>query len=108
MQDAKNALDELSQEREARWAAEDRARAAATYRARIDGAKAEGRDEGLREGRREGRQEGSRDMLCRILVHRFGELPSWALERVKQLDVDALAACGERALSATTLEEALE
>ena len=47
-------------------------------------------------------------MLRLILVHRFGELPSWALERLKQLDADALAARGERALSAATLEEALE
>ena len=92
MEEAKNTLDELSNDRHARWAAEDRARSQATYRARLDNAVAEGR----------------RQMLLEVLTQRFGELPLWARQRVEAASTNALSDLAAGAVSEPSLESVFE
>jgi predicted transposase/invertase (TIGR01784 family) len=79
----------------------------------FDQGRREGRQEGRQEGRREGRQEGRQEgrlegefrLLFRQLRRRFGELPGWAEERLRQASSGMLETWSERVLTASTLEE---
>uniref|UniRef100_UPI004057BB17 DUF4351 domain-containing protein n=1 Tax=Candidatus Electrothrix sp. TaxID=2170559 RepID=UPI004057BB17 len=53
----------------------------------------------------QGRQEGEILLLLRLLSKRFGELPSWAEERLRQASFAMLETWSERVLTASTLEE---
>ncbi|MCI5150045.1 MAG: DUF4351 domain-containing protein [Candidatus Electrothrix sp. MAN1_4] len=57
------------------------------------------------QGHQEGRQEGELRLLLRILRRRFGELPSWTEERLRQASSAMLETWSERILTASTLEE---
>jgi predicted transposase/invertase (TIGR01784 family) len=65
----------------------------------------QGRREGRQEGIREGEQKGEIRLLFRQLRKRFGELPSWAEERLRQASSGMLETWSERVLTASTLEE---
>ncbi|MDU9049897.1 MAG: DUF4351 domain-containing protein [Candidatus Electrothrix sp. Rat3] len=53
----------------------------------------------------QGRQEGELRVLLRQLRRRFGELPSWAEERLRQASSAMLETWSERILTASTLDE---
>ena len=63
----------------------------------------------LEEGRQEGRQEGQRlgkaELLKSLAEQRFGELPTWAAERLDRADVDTLDRWSRRLLDAGRLED---
>jgi predicted transposase YdaD len=67
----------------------------------------EGREEGRAEGREEGRGVEAIRCMRRILEHRFGKLPEWALERLALLPADRLESMIAQVLEASTLEEAV-
>jgi predicted transposase/invertase (TIGR01784 family) len=57
------------------------------------------------QGRQEGRLEGEFRLLLRLLRKRFGELPGWVEERLRQGSSGMLETWSERILTASTLEE---
>ena len=71
----------------------------------------EGRQEGRQKGRQEGRQEGEQigeaKILTRQLQRRFGDLPTWASDRIAKADLPSLEAWSLRILDAPTLESVL-
>jgi hypothetical protein len=62
-------------------------------------------DQGRQEGRQEGHQEGEVRVLLRQLRKRFGDLPGWAEERLRQASSGMLETWSERILTASTLDE---
>ncbi|MFV8749588.1 Rpn family recombination-promoting nuclease/putative transposase [Nannocystaceae bacterium ST9] len=69
---------------------------------------AEGRAKGRNEGRSEGRSEGrnvAEQMLGKLLVLKFGELPADIEARVSSASLDELQAWADRVLRATTLAD---
>ena len=64
-----------------------------------------GKQAGRQEGRQQGRQEGESLLLQRLLVRRFGELPSDILERIAAASTEQLELWGDRVLDAKTLAE---
>ena len=68
----------------------------------------EGRQEGLQEGRQEGILQGEAALLRRLLVRRFGALPSWAEQRLEQANLEELERWAERVLEAQKLAEVFE
>ena len=68
-----------------------------------------GRQEGWQEGRQEGRQEGleqgKAEFLKTLLGHKFGTLPLLVAQRINNAHSEELAMWGERALTATSLDE---
>ncbi|NGZ05166.1 MAG: DUF4351 domain-containing protein [Magnetococcales bacterium] len=60
---------------------------------------------GQREGRQEGRQEGEISILIRQLQHRFGPVPEWATEKIKQANSSTLELWSLNYMDARTLEE---
>ena len=77
-------------------------------RGAIQLAKQRAREEGLKEGRQEGEQRGEAKLLKRQLTHRFGDLPTWAEERLTQASTDQLEQWAEKILDAQTLQEIFE
>ncbi|MEO5363893.1 MAG: Rpn family recombination-promoting nuclease/putative transposase [Magnetococcus sp. DMHC-8] len=77
------------------------------------------REEALREGREEGRQEGIQigeqsgekrgkaGTLTRLLQRRFGDLPTWAGQKIADADLSTLEEWSLRLLDAPTLESVL-
>jgi hypothetical protein len=65
----------------------------------------EGHREGKKEGRKEGLREGKAELLKGLARHRFGELPSWAEERLDRADVETLERFSHRLLDAEQLED---
>ncbi len=48
-----------------------------------------------------------RKLITRMLTSRFGELPAWAVQRLKDAEDETLTRFGDQPLTATTLEDAL-
>ena len=67
----------------------------------------EGLHEGLREGLVEGVQEGRHALLTALLTHRFGPLPAWATQRLREAQPDTLSAWAIATLEAPSLEAIL-
>jgi hypothetical protein len=63
---------------------------------------------GKDEGRQEGRQEGQSLLLQRLLVRRFGALPSEVVARIGSASAEQLERWGDRVLDATSLEAVFE
>lgn len=61
-----------------------------------------------RQGLREGIREGESRLLLRQLKTRFGPIPSSIRALVEAASSDRLLACGQRLLSASSLEEVFE
>jgi hypothetical protein len=68
---------------------------------------AKGRAEGKAEGKAEGRLEGQRRSLEKLLQLKFGSVSPQSIDRIAQLDIDALDAALERVLSADRVEDVL-
>ena len=70
--------------------------------------KQEGKQEGMLEGKREGNQEGRLEeasrLVRRLLMLRFGGLPDWAEDRLRQASTTDLERWADRILEAATLE----
>ncbi|MBF0098013.1 MAG: DUF4351 domain-containing protein [Magnetococcales bacterium] len=62
------------------------------------------RQEGELKGRQEGEQKGKAETLTRQLQYRFGNLPSWAVEKVSNAKPTMLEEWSLRILDAPTLE----
>ena len=69
----------------------------------------EGREGGREEGRAvgivEGLHQGEAAVLIRLLQHRFGELPDYVFEKIKQADIETLLTWSEHILDVNSLEE---
>ena len=65
---------------------------------------AEGRAEGEAEGKAEGKAEAKSEDLHRLLTRRFGELPSWATQRIESAPVEQLDAWLDDIFDASSLE----
>ena len=68
----------------------------------------EGRLEGRQEGKREGRLEEASRLVRRLLMLRFGGLPDWAEDRLRQASTTDLERWADRILEAATLETVFE
>jgi hypothetical protein len=72
----------------------------------------EGRQEGRLEGKLEGKQEGKQEgrieeasrIVRRLLMLRFGALPDWADDRLRQAHTADLERWADRILEAPSLE----
>jgi predicted transposase/invertase (TIGR01784 family) len=108
-QEAKDALERLSDDPKARELARERELWDWNYLSAIRSAETRGRAEGLADGRAEGladgRAQGERLLLQRQLTRKFGELAAAARERLERASVAELESWGERVLSASTLDE---
>ncbi|MBF0622204.1 MAG: Rpn family recombination-promoting nuclease/putative transposase [Magnetococcales bacterium] len=71
---------------------------------RLEG-RQEGRLEGRQEGRQEGRLEGEAALLLRLLQRRFGQLPQWAENQVREADQLKLEMWSDRVLEARSLDD---
>ena len=61
----------------------------------------------FKKGREEGRREEALNLLSRLIVKRFGPMPSWAETRLSEKSIAQLEELGERVLDAANLEEML-
>jgi hypothetical protein len=59
------------------------------------------------DSKQEGRQEGKADTLTRLLQRRFGDLPTWAIQKIAGAELSTLEEWTLRTLDATTLESVL-
>ena len=104
MKDAKDALEKLSADPDARERAERREIELKLYEYGAAIVRAEGRVEGRAEGRLEGKLEGKQSALLGQLTTKFGDLPSVVQTRIAtaaEIDLDLWL---KRLLSADTLE----
>jgi hypothetical protein len=67
-----------------------------------------GLQQGRQEGRQEGIQQGETSLLRRLLVRRFGALPSWTEQRLEQASLEELERWADRVLDASTLAEVFD
>jgi predicted transposase/invertase (TIGR01784 family) len=98
---AKDALESLSADPEARIRAEMREMALASYE--LDRAKV--RREGKAEGKAKGRVEATAELVQRMLTKKFGELSPEVQQRLAQASEAELFDWSERLLFATTLND---
>ena len=59
----------------------------------------------VEEGRKEGHKEGRSELLTRQLGVKFGELPDWALQRLRAAGDADIERWAERVLVAATLDD---
>jgi predicted transposase/invertase (TIGR01784 family) len=95
LRQAKDALDELSQDEVARIRAEQQELAELSYELHLTAAR--------REGQVEGRVRGKADLLQQLLTLKFGELPSEVSARLGAAREAELVCWSERVLTADTL-----
>jgi hypothetical protein len=93
LRQAKDALDRLSADDEARMRAEQREMALLSYE--LD----------LAVVRREGKAEGKAELIQHQLVHKFGQLPLSVRERIASATETELQRWSERLLSASSLDD---
>jgi hypothetical protein len=67
-----------------------------------------GLEQGLEQGLQTGLQEGEATMLSRLLTRRFGDLPQWAQERVKNAAKAQIEVWFDRAIDVATLDEVFQ
>ncbi|MEO5334246.1 MAG: Rpn family recombination-promoting nuclease/putative transposase [Magnetococcus sp. YQC-5] len=65
------------------------------------------RQDGILIGEKKGRREEGASMLTRQLQRRFGDLPSWATQKIADAELSTLEEWSLRILDATTLESVL-
>jgi Domain of unknown function (DUF4351) len=63
---------------------------------------------GIAKGRLEGRLEGESKLLRKQLERRFGELPTWAIDKLNSAAEQDLESWGEAVLTAPTLDAVFE
>jgi flagellar biosynthesis/type III secretory pathway protein FliH len=103
LKQAKEALEKLSADPEARLRAEQRETALLLYNLDIGTS----REEGKAEGKAEGRAEGKAEALRRLMALRFGALPDAVLQQISTAGETKLELWLERLLSASSLDEVL-
>jgi predicted transposase/invertase (TIGR01784 family) len=116
LKQAKDALDHLSADPEARLRAEQREMALISYELDLGKAhnegkaegRAEGKAEGRAEGKAEGRAEGKAELLLELLTDKFGEPPATVRTRVAAAPPADLSRWAKRALSSTTLDDVFD
>ncbi|MEO5363903.1 MAG: DUF4351 domain-containing protein, partial [Magnetococcus sp. DMHC-8] len=64
-------------------------------------------EQSRQEGRQEGRQDEAASLLTRQLQRRFGDLPTWAGQKMADADLSTLEEWSLRILDAPTLEGVL-
>ena len=64
--------------------------------------------QGKIEGILEGERKGERLLLTRQLTRRYGELPSWALQKLEQATVAELEQISDAMFEVTNLEQLFE
>jgi len=67
----------------------------------------EGMAKGVRQGMQQGRLEGKAQLLGNVLVQRFGTLPAWAGDRIRQATEAELDAWSEALLASGSIEALL-
>ena len=65
----------------------------------------QGVHQGIQQGMRQGRVQGEVQLLSRLLRKRFGELPEWTEQMLREASGGMLEIWSERILSADSLEE---
>jgi flagellar biosynthesis/type III secretory pathway protein FliH len=101
---AKDALDRLSADPDARIRAEQREMALFSYELGLSRAHRDGIEKGLEQGRVQGQAE----LLQRLLTLKFGAVPAEVAARVASATDEEVARWAERVLSAKTLESVFE
>ena len=96
LKQAKDALERLSADPDARLLAEQREMALLTYEAGLAKVRREGRDEG--------RVQGKVALLTRLLTFKFGQPPNHVVERLASATETDLDRWFERVLSSETLD----
>ena len=104
LKQAKDALDRLSADPEARERAEQREMALLTYEAGLAKARRDAKAEGKAEGKAEARAEARVELLRELLALKFGELPPQAAQRLVSASEAELRRWSERVLSAESLD----
>ncbi len=61
----------------------------------------------MQQGMQQGRLEGKAQLLARLLIQRFGDLPAWAGDRIRQASEAELDAWSEALLSSASIEALL-
>jgi predicted transposase/invertase (TIGR01784 family) len=116
LKQAKDALDRLSADPDARVRAEQREMALFSYelglsRAHRDGMEKgleQGIEQGVEKGLEQGRVQGKAELLQRLLTLKFGSLPADVAGRVAGATDEELASWADRVLLASTLESVFE
>ena len=103
LKQAKDALEELSDDPKARMQAEMREMALISYKLGLGAA----REEGLEQGKVRGRAEGKAELLRKLLMFKFGALPEVVTTRLEKESEAQLDEWFEAAVSATRLEDIL-
>ncbi len=67
----------------------------------------QGLQQGMQQGMQQGRLEGKAQLLARLLIQRFGDLPAWAGDRIRQASEAELDAWSEALLSSASIEALL-
>jgi len=96
---AMGSIKELSADEEAQRLAEARERGLINWHWSLNAARQEGLEQGL--------EQGQRRTLQRQLTQRFGELPTWALGKLKNASAETLDAWADNILTADSLAELL-
>jgi hypothetical protein len=65
----------------------------------------EGKKEGMKEGKKEGKKEAEILMLGKLVARRFGTVPVWAEDRLRQAEEKELEIWMDRILDAGSVEE---
>jgi predicted transposase/invertase (TIGR01784 family) len=104
LNEAKEALESLSADPEARLRAEQRETALLLYKLDIGTS----REEGRAEGRTEGRAEGKAEALRKLMTLKFGALPGAVLQQISTASEPKLEAWLERVLSASSWDEVFQ
>ena len=68
----------------------------------------EGIQQGMQQGMQQGRQHEAQNMLRKLLMLKFGELPSWADTQIETASIEQLETWMEGILSTDTLEALIE
>ncbi|MEY4208634.1 MAG: hypothetical protein RLZZ20_1786, partial [Pseudomonadota bacterium] len=66
-----------------------------------------GMQQGMQKGMQQGRLDGKAQLFRRLLLARFGDLPSWANDRLSGADEHTLDAWTEAVLTAQSLDALL-
>lgn len=102
---AKQTLDRIAQDPQARELVREREDALKLYRNELAVTLAKGEAKGLRKGLRKGRNEGRVELLLEQLGVRFGRLSSSVRAQVQSASSDELVTWAKRVLTARTLDE---
>jgi hypothetical protein len=108
LKQAKDALDRLSADPDARLRAEQREMALFSYELGLSRAHSDGIEKGLEQGLEQGRVQGKAELVQRLLTVRFGPLPADIVARLASASDGELVSWADGVWSAKTLESVFE